>query len=162
MESFEKIAPEKNKISSLMNNVYEGKVMWSHLDVNMHMRHSAYADFAAQARISVLDSLGLDFAVFQELKVGPILFREELVYLREVGLNEHIKVTIELFKSRPDGSRWSIRHIIYREDGVRAAVVTVDGAWLDVEKRKLTVLPPELVEKFYMLPKSIDFEEITV
>lgn len=162
MESLEEIAPEKNKISNLMNNVYEGKVMWSHLDVNMHMRHSAYADFAAQARISVLDSLGLDFSVFQELKVGPILFREELVYLREVGLNEHIKVTIELFKSRPDGSRWSIRHIIYREDGVRAAVVTVDGAWLDVEKRKLTVLPAELVEKFYMLPKSIDFEEIAV
>lgn len=144
-----------------MNNVYEGKVMWSHLDVNMHMRHSAYADFAAQARISVLDSLGLDFKTFQELKVGPILFREELVYLREVGLNENIKVTIELTKSRPDGSRWSIRHIVYREDGVRAAVVTVDGAWLDVEKRKLTVLPANLVEKFTVLPKSIDFEEIS-
>ncbi|MFD3003292.1 acyl-CoA thioesterase [Pontibacter toksunensis] len=143
-----------------MNNVYEGKVMWSHLDVNMHMRHSAYADFAAQARISVLDSLGLDFKTFQDLKVGPILFREELVYLREVGLNEKIKVTIELTKSRSDGARWSIRHIVYREDGVRAAVVTVDGAWLDVEKRKLTVLPANLVEKFATLPKSIDFEEI--
>ncbi|MCJ8165081.1 thioesterase family protein [Pontibacter sp. E15-1] len=143
-----------------MNNIYEGKVMWSHLDINMHMRHSAYADFAAQARIAVLDSLGLNFAVFQELKVGPILFREELVYLREVGINENIKVTIELFKSRPDGSRWSIRHIVYREDGIRAAVVTVDGAWLDVEKRKLTVLPQDLVLKFSNLPKSIDYEEM--
>ncbi|MHA6249572.1 acyl-CoA thioesterase [Pontibacter sp. CAU 1760] len=146
--------------TDIMNNVYEGKVMWSHLDVNMHMRHSAYADFAAQARIAVLDSLGLDFAVFQSLKVGPILFREELVYLKEIGINENIKVTIELFKSRRDGSRWSIRHIVYREDGLRAAVVTVDGAWLDVEKRKLTVLPPDLVEKFASIPKSIDYEEI--
>lgn len=147
-------------IANTMNNVYEGKVMWSHLDVNMHMRHSAYADFAAQARIAVLDSLGLTFAVFQDLKLGPILFREELVYLKEVGINENIKVTIELIKSRPDGSRWSIRHIVYRQDGLRAAVVTVDGAWLDVVKRKLTVLPKELVEKFASIPKSIDYEEI--
>ncbi|MCC9137714.1 acyl-CoA thioesterase [Pontibacter silvestris] len=144
-----------------MDNVYEGKVMWSHLDANMHMRHSAYADFAAQARIAVLDSLGLDFKVFQNLKVGPILFREELIYLREIGVNDIIKVTLEMTKSKPDGSRWSIRHEIYRGDGVKAAVVNVDGAWIDIVKRKLTVLPEDLAQKFSHLPKSDDFEDIT-
>ncbi|MFT2011021.1 acyl-CoA thioesterase [Pontibacter sp. 13R65] len=141
-----------------MNNSYEAQVMWSHLDPNLHMRHSAYADFAAQARIAVLDSLGLDYKTFQDLRVGPVLFREELIYLREVGLNEKIRVTLELTKSRNDGSRWSIRHIIYRGDGVKAAVVNVDGAWFDVEKRKLTVLPDDLILKFAELPKSIDFD----
>lgn len=145
-----------------MLNVYEGKVMWSHLDANMHMRHSVYADFAAQARIAVLDDLGLDFKVFQELKIGPILFREELLYLREVGINDNLKVTLELTKSRPDGSRWSIRHSIYRGDGVKAAIVNVDGAWIDTVKRKLTTLPQELADKFMDLPKSIDFDEILV
>ncbi|WP_233555449.1 acyl-CoA thioesterase [Pontibacter oryzae] len=143
-----------------MNNVYEGKVMWSHLDANMHMRHSAYADFAAQARIVVLDRLGLDLKAFQHLRIGPILFREELVYLREVGINEHLKVTVELTKSRPDGSRWSIRHEVFREDGVKAAVINVDGAWLDLGKRKLTGLTDELVEQFNRLNRSEDYEEI--
>ncbi|WP_239022799.1 acyl-CoA thioesterase [Pontibacter mangrovi] len=142
-----------------MNNVYEGKVMWSHLDANMHMRHSAYADFAAQARIVVLDRLGMDLKAFKHLKIGPILFREELVYLREVGINEHLKVTVELTKSRPDGSRWSIRHEVFREDGVKAAVINVDGAWLDLVKRKLTALPDELVEQFFRLNKSPDYQE---
>ncbi|MCC9165481.1 acyl-CoA thioesterase [Pontibacter harenae] len=144
-----------------MNNTYEGKVMWSHLDANMHLRHSAYADFAAQARIAVLDSLGLDFKVFQKLQIGPILFREELVYLREVGINDNIKVTLELTKSRPDGSRWSIRHEIYRGDGVKAAVVNVDGAWIDIVKRKLAQLPEDLAEKFSHLTKSKDYEELS-
>lgn len=142
-----------------MNNIYEGKVMWSHLDANMHMRHSAYADFAAQARIVVLDRLGLDLKAFQRLKIGPILFREELTYLREVGINEHIKVSVELTKSRPDGSRWSIRHEVYREDGVKAAVIHVDGAWLDLQQRKLATLPEELVEQFNRLNKSEDYVE---
>lgn len=133
--------------------------MWSHLDANMHMRHSAYADFAAQARIVVLDRLGMDLQAFQKLRIGPILFREELVYLREVGINEHLKITVELTKSRPDGSRWSIRHEIFRADGVKAAVVNVEGAWLDLMKRKLTVLPEELQEQFFRLNKAEDYQE---
>lgn len=143
-----------------MKNTYEGKVMWSHLDANMHMRHSAYADFAAQARISILDNVGLDYVAFQKLKVGPILFREELIYLREVNINDILTVTLELTKGRKDGSRWSMRHEIYRADGVKAAIVNVDGAWIDVVKRKLTTLPEEVVELFSHLPKGPDYKEL--
>ncbi|WP_266205968.1 acyl-CoA thioesterase [Pontibacter kalidii] len=142
-----------------MNNKYEGRVMWSHLDANRHMRHSAYADFAAQARIVVLERLGLDLKAFQRLHIGPILFREESVYLREVGINEQLTVTVELTKSRADSSRWSIRHEIFREDGVKAAIINVDGAWLDLHKRKLTALPEELVELFKRLNRSQDYQE---
>lgn len=143
-----------------MDYTYTGKVMWSHLDANMHMRHSAYADFAAQARIEVLDKMGLDLRVFQKLHIGPILFREETVYLREVGINENLSVTTLLVKSRPDGSRWSIRHELFKEDGVKAAVVNVDGAWIDTQKRKLSTLPEELAEQFNHIPKSYDYEEL--
>lgn len=143
-----------------MSHTYTGKVMWSHLDANMHMRHSAYADFAAQARIEALAELGLDLKAFQRAHIGPILFREETTYLREVGINEHISVTTELVASRPDGSRWGIRHEITKADGVKAAVILVEGAWLDTLKRKLTVLPEELEHQFNLLPKSHDYREM--
>lgn len=143
-----------------MSHTYTGKVMWSHLDANMHMRHSAYADFAAQARIEILDEMGLDMKVFQKLHIGPILFREETTYLREIGANETITVTTELLKSKKDGSRWSIRHEIFKKDGVKAAVIVVDGAWMDVLKRKLTTLPDELAEHFMQIKRSADFEEL--
>jgi len=143
-----------------MNVFYEGQVLWSHLDANQHMRHSAYADFAAQARLNMLESVGLKVSTLFEHKIGPVLFREELLYLREVSINEYLKVTCEIIKSRPDGSRWAIRHEMYRSDGVKASVITVEGAWMDTTKRKLTALPPELSLLFNKAPKSADYEQL--
>lgn len=104
--------------------------------------------------------MGLDMKTFQKLHIGPILFREETTYLREVGVNETITVTTELVKSRKDGSRWTIRHEIFKEDGVKAAIIVVDGAWIDVLKRKLATLPNELADHFTHMKKSPDFVEM--
>ena len=142
-----------------MNIFYEGQVLWSQIDANQHMRHSAYADFGAQARLTMLESLGLKPSELFKYKVGPLLFREELFYLREVVMNDQIKVTCELIKSRPDGSRWTIRHEIFRSDGIKAAIIIADGAWIDLEKRKLAVLPSELTELFMKSPNGEDYLE---
>ena len=131
--------------------------MWSQIDANQHMRHSAYADFAAQARLMMLEEAGLGPAILYKLNVGPLMFREELIFLREVAMNDRLKVTCEITKSRPDGSRLSIRHEIYRADGVKAAIINVDGAWLDMTKRKLTPLPEGLSQAFMNAPKSEDY-----
>ena len=143
-----------------MENVfYEGKVLWSMVDANMHLRHSAYADFAAQARLEILQTMGFTADKLKELKLGPILFREELIYMREVHPNDTIKVTCELTKGRKDGSRWSFEQKLYRGDGILAAVINVDGAWIDVEKRKLTALPESWANKFMEIPKSEHYQE---
>lgn len=143
-----------------MRNVFfEGKVMWSQIDANMHLRHSAYADFAAQARLQLLETCGFNAALMEHLHVGPILFREELFYMREVRPNDTIYVTCALSKSRADGSRWSFDQEIYRSDKVQAALIKVDGAWIDTKARKLTVLPDEWFLKFLEIPRSDDFME---
>lgn len=119
-------------------------VRWAELDPNGHMRHSAYADFAADQRVHWLASHGYDLRKFAELRIGPILFREETKYLKEIHAGEEIRVEGRLMNGTPDGSRWTIEHTIYKADGRVAATVTVDGAWLDLERRKLTVPPAEL------------------
>src|SRR5580698_8761649 len=96
----------------VMKYFYEGQVLWSQIDANQHMRHSAYADVAAQARLVMLTNLGLDIVTLSGYKIGPVMFREESFYLRECRLNDHLKVTAEVYKSRADASRWSIRHEI--------------------------------------------------
>ena len=142
-----------------MENIFfEAPVLWSQIDANMHLRHSAYADFAGQARLELLEKLGIPVGVFAKLKLGPILFREELLYQREIGMGDTARVSCVLTKARPDGSRWSIRHEIFRRDDVRAAIVNVDGAWIDMEKRKLSRLPDDLNELFMKVPRSEDFE----
>jgi acyl-CoA thioester hydrolase len=143
----------------IKNVFYEGKVMWAMVDANMHLRHSAYADFAAQARLEILQTLGFNPKMLSDSKLGPILFREELIYMREVAPGDTVKITCELTKVRRDGSRWSFTQNLYRGDGILAAVINVDGAWMDVEKRKLTALPPEWAAKFMEIPKHENFIE---
>jgi acyl-CoA thioester hydrolase len=142
-----------------MNVFYEGQVLWSQIDANQHMRHSAYADLGAQARLSMMESLGLKPTELFTYNIGPVLFREELFYLREIGINDHVKVTCELIRSRPDGSRWSIKHEIYRGDGIKAAIIIADGAWIDMQKRKLAILPEQLSALFMKSPRSDDYIE---
>jgi acyl-CoA thioester hydrolase len=140
--------------------VYEAKIMWSQIDANQHLRHSAYADFAAQARIEILETLGFNADIFSKHKIGPVLFREELIYLKELRPSDSIYITCLLTKLNPDASRWSFKQEIYRKDGTKAAIINVDGAWIDTEKRKLTGLSQELVDAFNTVPKDPNFEEI--
>lgn len=139
------------------NIVLEIKVMWSQLDANMHLRHSAYADFAAQARLELMDHMQFGFNELARLRIGPVLFREELQYLKEVRPNEVVKVSCLLKSCREDGSRWSFLQRVYRQDAEVAALIHADGAWIDLDKRKLTGLPEEAMKRFMQIPKTPDF-----
>ncbi|GAB3913620.1 acyl-CoA thioesterase [Mucilaginibacter boryungensis] len=142
-----------------MNVFYEGQVLWSQIDANQHMRHSAYADIAAQARLNMLESVGLKTTTLFEYKIGPVLFREELRYLREISLGDDVKVSCEIISSRADGSRWTIRHEIFRGDGTKAAIIIAEGAWIDMKKRKLAILPAAISEMFAKAPRADDYQE---
>lgn len=137
---------------------FETKVLWSQIDANAHLRHSAYADFAAQARIELLGQINLGATELAKLKIGPILFREELIYLREIRPEDTVKVSCELSKCRTDGARWSFVQKIYRSDDVLAAIVNVDGSWIDLQHRKLTKLPSDIVQAFLKIPQTENFE----
>lgn len=129
------------------------------MDPNMHLRHSAYADFCAQARSNMLHTFGLSLQELNKRKIGPILFREELVYHREIGLDEIVRVSVELSRFNRKNSRFSFRHVILKQDDVRAAVVQVDGAWIDIVKRKLTTIPEEWLKIVDQLPRTEDYAE---
>src|SRR5690606_26067027 len=134
------------------------QVLWAQLDPNRHLRHSAYADFCAQARSNMLKEVGLSLEEFAKRGIGPILFREELIYHREIGLDETISVIVELTKLNLLNFRFSFRHEIYKENGVKAATINVDGAWLNLAERKLTTIPQDWVSIVEQIPKSEDFQ----
>src|SRR5215216_717023 len=113
------------------------QLRWADLDPNFHVRHSIYYDWGAFVRIEFLNEFGLNDKVMQELRFGPILFREECVFRKEIRMGEEININLQILKSRKDFSRWSIQHQISKSDGTICAVLTVDGAWIDVVKRKL-------------------------
>ena len=136
----------------------EFEVQWSDLDPNRHMRHSAYNDYAAHMRLKIFEEAGISIKLMEDLKIGPILFREETIFHREIGMQGNITLTVALTKSREDASRWSFRHEIFRPDGIKAATIHVDGAWLDLTQRKLAQPPKEIVDLMMSLPRTEDFE----
>ena len=130
---------------------------WSDLDPNFHMRHSVYYDFGAQHRVEILAKLGLTLRVMQTEHIGPILFREECVFRREIHIADEIIMQTKLAKMKPDASRWSIVHEFYRAETL-CATITVDGAWMDTKLRKLSATIPQVVaDMFNVFPKTDDF-----
>jgi len=138
--------------------IQELQVRWSDLDPNFHLRHSVYYDWGAFCRISSLEKHQLTAEVMQRLQIGPILFREECIFKREIRLGDKVTINLELTKSKRDFARWSIRHTVVKNGDTVAAIITVDGAWLDLSRRKLASPPQEVFSVFSQMPLSADFE----
>ena len=134
------------------------ELRWADLDPNFHLRHSVYYDWAATCRISFLNQYGLTPSFMQQLSFGPILFREEAVFRKEIKFGDNIRINLELVKARKDYSRWSFMHKITRQDGTLCAIVTVDGAWLNTKERKLFIPPPEVHRVFELMKPDKGFE----
>jgi acyl-CoA thioester hydrolase len=133
------------------------QIRWADIDANRHLRHSAYFDYGAAVRTMFLNSHGLTSDKMEELKIGPILFREEALFKREIRLEDKITVDVTLVAARPDFSRWSLRHNFYKQEGILAAIINLDAAWMDLVKRKLTVPGPLVQNIFSHLQRSPDF-----
>lgn len=137
------------------------EVRWADLDPNGHMRHTAYMDCAAQARVGLLHEAGFTLERFRALGIGPVLFREDTRYLLEVRANERIRVTAEIAGLSPNRKHWRIRHRVFKADGSLACVVEVQGAWLDLKARKIAPAPPELIAALEAAPRAEDYAEFT-
>jgi acyl-CoA thioester hydrolase len=137
------------------------QIRWADIDANRHLRHSAYYDYGATLRMMFFGESGLSTQKLEELQIGPISFREEAIFRREIRLEDKITVDIALVRTTPNYSRWSFRHNFTKADGSLAAIINIDGAWIDLVKRKLTA-PGEFVQAMLeRCPRSEDFQFTT-
>jgi acyl-CoA thioester hydrolase len=130
---------------------------WADMDFNSHMKNTAYLDKAADVRQMFLMENGFPMEEFLRLRIGPVVMKDEIEYFKEVGLQQQIKVTYALAGHAPDGSRFLLRHEIFRPDGTLSARVTSTGGWLDLAERKLVAPPPALLSAMNSLEKTSDF-----
>ncbi len=142
------------------NEAVDFPVLWSDLDTNGHVRHTVYGDWAGEARHRALARAGVRPGRLEELGMGPVLIREEARYLREVRAMDRVRVVTKLGGLSADGSRWRMRHEIYRADGELAARIKVEGTWLDLNTRRPAVPPAELSAMYDQMERSKDFEEL--
>lgn len=134
------------------------EVRWADLDPNFHMLHSRYYDLGAYVRMCFLTEHGLSVAVMAEQKLGPILFREECVFKKEIKFGDKVELDLVMLKARKDGSRWTMQHHITVNNDALAAVITIDGAWINTERRRLATPPAEFAAIFDKIPRAEGFE----
>ena len=134
------------------------QMRWSDLDPNFHIRHSVYYDWGAMVRIKFFNEYGITSDVMRKLNFGPIIFREECIFRREIRSNDPVFIDASIISARKDYSRFSIRHLITRGENVLCATLTVDIAWLDTNLRKLSVPPYEIIRVFENVPRAEGFQ----
>jgi acyl-CoA thioester hydrolase len=136
----------------------EMQVRWADLDPNFHLRHSVYYDWGASCRVDYLNQLGFTTELMQRWQIGPILFREECVFRKEIRSNDKVTIDLQVISAKKDFSRFSIQHTIRKNNDVVSAVLTVDIAWMDLRLRKLAVLPEEAKEFLRQSPMAENFQ----
>jgi acyl-CoA thioester hydrolase len=130
---------------------------WADMDFNSHMKNTAYLDKAADVRQMFLIENGFPVEEFMRLRIGPVVMKDQVEYFKEVRLQQQITVTYALAGHAPDGSRFLLRHEIFRPDGELSARITSTGGWLSLSERKLVVPPPALLSAMNSLEKTGDF-----
>lgn len=135
-------------------------VRWSDLDANRHVRNTVFSEFATHTRFRLLESLGFAQPRFESLRFGPVMFREEIRYRRELLFGDQVTVNVLFAGLSEDGSQWRVHQEVSRGNGKQAAVLTIDGAWIDLDTRKLVAPPVELRDLLRSFSRTADFETL--
>jgi acyl-CoA thioester hydrolase len=130
---------------------------WADIDANFHLRHSVFYDLCAQQRMEALTSMGITLKTMQEQHYGPIIFREECTFRREIKLDDDVSIDLRIRYLSKDHSRFSFAHTFTKADGTYCATLIVEGAWMDTRLRKLTAPPAVASEALDHLPRTEDF-----
>jgi acyl-CoA thioester hydrolase len=135
------------------------EVRWADLDPNFHMLHSKYYDLGAYIRMCFFVENGITQHELHAHRLGPILLREECTFRKEIRFGDKVDIDMQIIKARPNLLRWSIRHHIHR-NGELSAIISVDGSWIHLDRRKMAMPPQQFVDVFQQMPRSNDFHWI--
>lgn len=134
------------------------EVRWADLDGNRHVRNTAFSEYATHTRFRLLATHGFDQATLESLRFGPVMVREEIRYRREVLFADALVVNVRCSGLSMDSSHWRVHQAVLRSDDREAAVLAIQGGWIDLDTRKLLAPPVELAAVLQALPRTRDYE----
>ena len=135
----------------------EIEIRWSDCDPNMHVRHSAYYEYGAHIRIKFFEACGYFAHTMSEMNIGPILFKEECNFIREIRPDETIRINLLKGDVSDDASRWTLHHELFNKNDEKTSQITVRGAWMNLSERRLTAPPNDLAQKFHALSEGKNY-----
>jgi acyl-CoA thioester hydrolase len=119
------------------------QIHYSDLDMNGHVANTSYLKFSLDTRVGHLFANGLTVEMMRESGFGPVVFREEITYLKELHMPEKIEVHYWVTSLHEDGIRFDLCTEIRRQDGELAARIDIQGGWMSLTKRRLEKPPKQ-------------------
>ena len=139
----------------------EFEIRWNDIDANKHLGNSDYVAFMSHTRMAFLTSHGLSLNVINDLDLGPIVFYEHVHYFKEIGLDDNIRVSLEVTGHSEDGRFVMIEHNFYNDEGKNLAYAEMLFSWMNLQTRKLGKVPDFLLQKIQNFPRSKSFKYLT-
>jgi len=137
------------------------EIRWSDIDANGHVNYAAYIDAAGDLRYRFFTEHNFPPEKFQQLGVGPIYTAIHAQFFREVCMGETVTIAYALSGLSPQGGRWKVHHDVLKSNGKKAVSLDIEGAILDLARRKSALPTPELLQTFNLIPRTTDFEVLS-
>jgi len=134
---------------------------WTDLDPNWHVANHAYIKYAADTRVSFFSFIKLNKDVFENFKIGPVLFYEHIHYYKEILMEVEFRINIEINGYSEDGRFFSLFQNFYDNAGNHLAHLDLAFGLINTNTRKLTSMPEESFEIFKNCSKSDSFKILT-
>ena len=138
--------------------VKEFEIRWSDLDANRHVANSSYVDMLSETRMSFLHEYGVTQQYFEEHGIGPVIFTEELFYIKEIKANEKITISLELLANSADSKYIKFSHCIFNAEQKLSVYSITFFGWFNLAERKLIEPPVEIKTLFATMPKAEGYE----
>ena len=137
-------------------------IKWADLDANRHVSNMAYVALLDHARMSYFNENGFSQEMFEKHRLGPIVFNQQMFFLKEVLPATTVQINVELQGSTEDYRFVQFGHSIYNHEGARAVYGYLTVAFMDLDTRKLMPAPPKpFLDLLQGLPKSEHFKILT-
>ncbi|MCE9501987.1 MAG: acyl-CoA thioesterase [Leptospira sp.] len=110
-------------------------ISWGDLDANGHVNSLKYLFYMEEARVRTLSFYGIDLAKMRSHKIGPVISRIEIDYIKElnhpddVEVESHIEVESKL-------RLIFIQNIYRRSDNIKVAQASVFWFFMDLIKKR--------------------------
>ena len=122
------------------------EVRWNDLDANRHLGNSTYMQYCAQTRMAFMSKHKMGLAELNRWGIGPVLLHETYSFFKEIYLDQHILVSLDIAGFSEYGSIYKFLHQFYLPDGTHCATAEATGVWIDMMLRKTTTPPDDILE----------------
>ena len=118
-----------------------------YIDQNGHVGEAGNLSIAIDALWAFNEKIGLS-KKYLELSCAPVTFSTKIDYQKEVFEKEEIEFILENIGQPEDDRRWVRQIRLLKNTGELAVKIVAQGAWFDLEKRKIMSPPDELKNLF--------------